>query len=78
MAEVEKKRKNNKAQQTMYFYREYGGKEVDLVLEDYKKQFICVEVKLSQKKSAKNVFPLACKSMVINGQNYFEKIDKLF
>lgn len=29
----------------LYFYREYGGKEVDLIIEDYKKNYITVEIK---------------------------------
>jgi len=37
VSEIEKQRKNINAKQTMYFYREYGGQEVDLILEDYKK-----------------------------------------
>jgi len=39
ISEIEKQRKINRIHKMMYFYREYGGQEVDLVLEDYKKQY---------------------------------------
>lgn len=71
--EMEKRRKNLNLKYSMYFYREYGGKEVDLVLEDYKKNYITVEVKTT-KASAKDIFPLPNTFKVINAQNYFKKI----
>ena len=42
----------------MYFYREYSGKEVDIVLEDYQKNYTALEVKSNPKAKGKDVFPL--------------------
>ena len=78
VSEIDKKIKNLGVKQTMYFYREYGGQEIDLVLEDYKKNYTCLEVKLSKKSAVKNIFPLSHKSLTINMHNYFEKIAGLF
>lgn len=75
ISEMEKRRKNLNLKYSMYFYREYGGKEVDLVLEDYKKNYITVEVKTT-KASAKDIFPLPNTLKVINTQNYFKKISE--
>lgn len=78
VSEIEKKRKNNNAKQTMYFYREYGGKEIDLVLEDYKKEYICIEVKTNKTAGNKDIFPLPHTFTTINTQNYFKQIADLF
>lgn len=56
-----------------YFYREYSGKEVDLVLEDYKKNYQCFEIKY-QEKLIKSIFPLKHTLKLITPQNYFEII----
>lgn len=77
VSEIEKKRKNTHAKQTMYFYREYGGREVDLVLEDYKKEYICIEMKVDERRISKDIFPLAHSFTIINTQNYFEEIIRL-
>lgn len=53
----------------MYFYREYGGKEVDVVLEDYRKRYACVEMKQA-KTRAKSVFPLPHTLRVMHPDNY--------
>ncbi len=73
VSEIDKRRKNLNLKYSMYFYREYGGKEVDLVLEDYKKNYITVEVKTT-KAPIKNIFPLPNTFNVVNTQNYFQKI----
>jgi len=73
VSEMEKRRKNLNLKYSVYFYREYGGKEVDLVLEDYKKNYITVEVKTT-KTPAKDVFPLPNTFKAVNAQNYFQKI----
>lgn len=70
--EFEKQRKNNKQFLNYYFYREYGGKEVDLVIEDYKKNYICVEIKKSKGKLNK-IFPLPHKPKVITKDNFIEE-----
>jgi predicted AAA+ superfamily ATPase len=77
IAEVEKKRRIGGANLSTYFYREYGGKEIDLVLEDYHKNYTCVEIK-TKKEKAQDVFPLPHKLEVMTGENYFEKIEGLF
>lgn len=74
--EIEKQRRNTGALRTLYFYREYGGKEVDLVIEDYKKNYTVLEIKIDRGR-VKDVFPLPHTSEVINSQNYFEKITKI-
>ncbi len=71
--EIEKQRKNTKALCNLFFYREYGGKEVDIIIEDYKKKYKTVEIK-STKGVARDIFPLPNTSVVVNTQNYFEKI----
>ncbi len=78
VAEIEKKRKNNNAKQTMFFYREYGGQEIDLVLEDYKKKYICIEMKMKKSGGNKNIFPLPHVFTTINSKNYFQEIANLF
>ncbi len=75
--EIEKLRRNKKALANIYFYREYGGKEVDIVIEDYKKNYTALEIK-SKNGSIKNIFPIKHKSELVNSKNYFEKIEKLF
>lgn len=74
--ELEKMRKLVNAKINMYFYREYGGKEVDIVLADYKKNYTAIEVKVDKGK-AKNIFPLPHTAETINVSNYFRKILQL-
>ncbi|OGM25851.1 hypothetical protein A3D00_03045 [Candidatus Woesebacteria bacterium RIFCSPHIGHO2_02_FULL_38_9] len=76
LSEIEKSKRNHHTKFSSYFYREYSGKEVDLVVEDYKKNYISVEIKYSSEK-AKRVFPLTHQLRVINSQNYFERIKEL-
>ncbi|MDP1743687.1 MAG: ATP-binding protein [Candidatus Amesbacteria bacterium] len=73
ISELEKKRKLHNAKLNTYFYREYGGKEIDLVIEDYKKNYLTIEIK-STKGNAQKIFPLPNKSEIITTKNYFEKI----
>ncbi len=77
VSEIEKKRKNTHSKQTLYFYREYGGQEVDLVMEDYKKEYTCIEIKTDERRLSKDIFPLAHSFKIINTQNYFEEISGL-
>ena len=74
--ELEKVRRLTNAKINMYFYREYGGKEIDLVIEDYKKNYITVEIK-SKKGKIREIFPLKNKSEIITTENYFEKISTI-
>ena len=73
ISEIEKKRKIGNMQLNLYFYREYGGKEVDLVIEDYQKRYSILEIKTSKEK-VKKVFPLPHRFDTVNNNNYFEKI----
>lgn len=75
--ELEKQRRINTLHQTMYFYREYGGKEIDVILEDYKKNYACLEIKIDKNSGNKNIFPLPNKFITINPHNYFETISGL-
>ena len=76
ISEIEKYKKILNLKQTMYFYREYGGKEVDIVLEDYQKRYTCIEVKLNTDRVQK-IFPLPHKLETITASNYFEKIKEI-
>jgi len=77
ISELEKRKRLANAKVNMYFYREYGGKEVDIVLENYKKQYKTLEVKVD-KGEVKNIFPLPNISQVINSANYFHQIVEAF
>ncbi len=68
IAEIEKLRRNYQLHFSLYFYREYSGKEVDVVLEDYQKRYICIEIKRS-KQSIKSVFPHPHTLIQINPNN---------
>ena len=74
--EIEKLRRNKKILASFYFYREYGGKEVDLIIEDYKKNYKAIEIK-SKSGSIKDIFPLKHKSEIINSKNYFGKLESV-
>lgn len=73
ISELEKTRKLQNAKINTYFYREYGGKEVDIVIEDYKKNHTTIEIK-SKNGVVKKIFPLPNTTEVITSQNYLEKI----
>lgn len=74
VSEMEKRRKNLNLKYSLYFYREYGGKEVDLVLEDYTKKYVCLEMKIQGKGANYDIFPLQHIYTTVNIQNYFQKI----
>ena len=71
--EIEKERRNTKTPCGLFFYREYGGNEVDIIIEDYQKRYTAVEIKTT-KGGAKDIFPIPHTSLVITSENYFEKI----
>ena len=73
VSEAEKARRNNNLKLSMYFYREYGGAEVDIVFEDYKKNYKCWEIK-SGVGGGKRVFPLPHDLETVNPGNYFERL----
>lgn len=73
ISELDKTRKLQNLKIVTYFYREYGGKEVDIVIEDYKKNYTTIEIK-SKNGIAKKIFPLRNTPEVITSQNYLEKI----
>lgn len=77
ISEIEKQKRNKKAKLTSYFYREYGGQEVDLILEDYKKNYTSVEIKMQGNRQTKDIFPLPHVFKTINSYNYFDTIAKL-
>lgn len=76
ISELEKMRKLTNAKVNLYFYREYGGKEIDLVIEDYKKNYTTIEIK-TNKGTANKIFPLLNASEIITTKNYFEKIKEI-
>lgn len=73
ISELEKTRKLQNSKINTYFYREYGGKEVDIIIEDYKKNYTTIEIK-SKNGAAKKIFPLPNTSEVITSKNYLEKL----
>jgi len=77
ISEMTKKSKNLNLLQSFYFYREYGGAEADLILEDYYKNYQSVEIKLSEKEKVSDIFPLKHKFQVINFGNFFSKISEI-
>ncbi len=76
ICELEKIRRNKNLLINMYFYREYGGKEVDIVIEDYHKKYRCIEIKQHEQK-AKPVFPLPHELQVLTAQNYEKILESL-
>ena len=72
ISEAEKRKRNGNLKRNFYFYREYSGREVDLVVEDYQKRYLCLEMKSGDTKNVKKVFPLKHDLKVINPQNYGE------
>jgi predicted AAA+ superfamily ATPase len=76
VSELEKKIRISRAPLNMYFYREYGGKEVDIVLENYNKEYKCFEIKYRAKKTAP-VFPLPHTAHAINKNNFLDEIKTL-
>ncbi|MCL5432394.1 MAG: ATP-binding protein [Patescibacteria group bacterium] len=74
VSEVEKQRRNTGAKLSMYFYREYGGQEVDLVLEDYQKNYTAMEVKSASAARPKDIFPLPHTFKTVNPDNYLDII----
>ena len=75
--ELEKMRRLNDAKLNFYFYREYGGREIDLLIEDYKKNYTTVEIK-SKSGKVQKIFPIKNKTEMITSENYFEKISMIF
>lgn len=76
VSELEKKRRISNAKINMRFYREYGGREVDIMLEDYKKNYTALEVKVNKGKT-RDIFPLPHTLETVNILNYFEMIEKV-
>lgn len=76
VSELEKVRRNENLKFSTYFYREYGGKEVDVVLESYKKDYVCWEVKFKGGRSGK-VFPLPHNLSKMTEGNYYKEIGAL-
>src|SRR3990167_4312365 len=76
VSEVEKAKKINHLMLNLYFYREYSGREVDVVLEDYHKKYTCLEIKSSENNKISSVFPLAHELKVITPKNY-QKVTNL-
>src|SRR3990167_3750840 len=65
VAELEKRRRLEHLHYNFYFYREYGGREIDLVIEDYQKNYTILEIK-TNRGGVKNIFPLPSRKITIN------------
>lgn len=77
LSEIEKRRRILGVKLNFYFYREYGGKEIDLVVEDYQRNYLAAEIKT--KKTAKKiaVFPFTHQFLAVNEENFFKAISTL-
>lgn len=75
--EIEKLRKNTNVKCDFYFYREYGGKEVDLIIADYFKHYRAFEIKIAGQRGNRDIFPLPHTFTIVDGNNYFEEIPKI-
>jgi hypothetical protein len=76
IAEIVKRLKISNGKQNVYFYREYSGKEIDVVLEDYHKNYTCLEIKLHEK-SVSDFFPLPHQLEIITQDNYATQLAKI-
>lgn len=76
VSEIFKKKFNQKLKFQEFFYREYSGKEVDIVLESYKKNYRCFEVKKKKQRVAR-VFPISHSFTKINCENLFSVVEKI-
>ena len=76
VSELYKKIVSEKLLYSLYFYREYNGNEVDVVAEDFQKNHICFEAKLSASKVEK-IFPLPHKLITVNQDNIFDSVEAL-
>lgn len=76
-SEIFKRISNHHFHINMYFYREYSGKEIDMVLENYQKQYRCFEVKYISSSGTSSIFPLPCDFASINSKNYFDMIQSI-
>lgn len=73
ISEIEKAKKTTNKAISFYFYREYAGGEIDLIAEDYKKNYLCFEIKLKNA-IVKDIFPLPHKLKLISLENYSDII----
>jgi hypothetical protein len=73
VSELEKRRRIERLPMSAYFYREYGGREVDLVLENYDKEYQCFEIKYESHKPTP-VFPLPHALKTMDKNNFLEEI----
>lgn len=76
VSELEKKRRIQRLPMSAYFYREYGGREVDVVLENYEKEYQCLEIKYESQKPIP-VLPLPHTLKMIDKYNFLEEIKSL-
>lgn len=77
ITELEKTKRILNKKINFYFYREYGGKEIDLIVEDYKKNYITIEIK-SKKGKIRNIFPIKHSTKIINSSNFIDEIQTIF
>ncbi|MBV6397411.1 MAG: hypothetical protein HFACDABA_03025 [Anaerolineales bacterium] len=73
VSELEKRRRTQRLSLSMYFYREYGGREVDVVLENYDKEYQCFEIKYESQKPTP-VFPLPHTLKLVDNKNFLNEI----
>ncbi len=76
VSEIHKKILSDRLHYSSYFYREYGGKEVDYILEDYKKIYNCFEIKFNGGQFH-TIFPLKHTVETVSVDNYYSVLQKI-
>jgi hypothetical protein len=76
ISELYKKIVSEKILCSLYFYREYNGAEVDVIIENYQKNYTCLEIKLNIEHSS-DIFPLPHQQSIVNQNNYFEVLQTI-
>lgn len=76
LSEMDKIRRMHKKPWSLFFYREYGGKEVDVVLETHRKEYTCFEIKRTAIRT-KPVFPIRHELRLIHAGNYHTELARM-
>lgn len=77
ISEIWKKILNDRLMHRCFFYREYAGKKIDLVLEDIYKKYKCFEIKQQPDRRTEEIFPLPHELSFIHTENYFESLSSI-
>lgn len=78
ITEFNKEIKTKRLSLSMFFYREYNGREVDIVLQNPFKKFVVVEIKYKERNRTKNPFPIESNYFQIDSENFDEVKRQVF